>query len=248
MATLLLHVERPCLPDGSTAVTAALVGELSSDDVAVQRREIQKLLTQGHAVILDVVDLRIRHVSAVKVFSNALLASGGWPSAQLVVAGPDEPLAAALHKTGVSQDVHVVGDIQCAIAKLHARPRRVSRRAWLRPDSSARRRSRAMIDTVCQEWRVPHLIRNARTVTAGLVHNAIELARTPSVIKVSLDDAGLRIALRDFRSTQGSRLQRGALAPASPDRVARVADSCGVTPLSDGNVVWAVLTVNGGAR
>jgi hypothetical protein len=47
------------LPDGSTAVTAALVGELSSDDVAVQRREFQKLLTQGHAVILDVVDLRI---------------------------------------------------------------------------------------------------------------------------------------------------------------------------------------------
>jgi hypothetical protein len=68
MATLLFLGDLPCLPDGSIAVSAALVGVLSSDDVAVQRREIQKLLTQGHAVILDVANLRIRHDSAVKVF------------------------------------------------------------------------------------------------------------------------------------------------------------------------------------
>ena len=248
MATLLLHGDPPCLPDGSTAVTAALAGVLSSDEVAVQRREIQKLLTQGHAVILDVADLRIRHGSAVKVFSNALLAAGGWPSVRLVVVGPDGQLAAALDKTGVSQDVHVVDDIQCAIAKLQARPRRVSRRAWLRPNSIARRQSRTMIYTICHEWCIPHLIRSARTVTAELVHNAIELARTPSVFKVSLDDAGLRIALRDFRATQGFRLRPDSSVPPSLGRVVRFADSCGVTPLSDGKIVWAVLTTNGGAR
>ena len=106
----------------------------------------------------------------------------------------------------------------------------LSRRAWLRPDSTARRQSRTMIYTICHEWCIPHLIRSARTVTADLVHNAIELARTPSVFKVSLDDAGLRIALRDFRATQGFRLRPDSSVPPSLGRVVRFADSCGVTP------------------
>jgi hypothetical protein len=142
----------------------------------------------------------------------------------------------------------MVNDIECAMAKLQARPRRVSRRAWLRPDSTARRQSRTLIDSACQDWCIPDVLRSARTVTAELVHNAIELARTPSVFKVSLGDAGLRIALRDFRSTRGSRPRPGASVPLNLGSVVRVADSCGVTPLSDGKVVWAVLRAKGGAR
>jgi hypothetical protein len=46
----------------------------------------------------------------------------------------------------------------------------------------------------------------------------------------------------------GSRPRPGASVPLNLGRVVRVADSCGVTPRSDGKVVWAVLRAKGGAQ
>jgi hypothetical protein len=66
--------------------------------------------------------------------------------------------------------------------------------------------------------------------------------QTSGVLKVSLDDLGLRIASRDFRSIEGAELEPGTPAGRALDRVARVSDRCGITPLSDGEILWAVLT------
>jgi hypothetical protein len=74
-----------------------------------------------------------------------------------------------------------------------------------------------------------------------LVDNAIKPARTPAVLKVTLDGAGLRIALRDFRSVEGAELGSDTPVGQTLERVSHISDSCGVTPLSDGKIVWVVL-------
>jgi hypothetical protein len=233
MAKLIVYDDSPGPPGGSTGVTAALVGVLSFEDVAVHKRAIKDLLTRAHAVVLDVAELRIQHGPAVQVLSTALLAAGGWPSARLVVVRPDGRLATALRTTGVARDVHIADSVEDALGTLHIRPARVSRRIWLGPDAAARRAARTMINAVCHDWHVAHLVPGARTVVRELVDCTVERSRAPGVLKVSLDDSGLRIAVRDFQPVE----------PGSPvlDRMATVSESCGVTPLSDGKIVWAVL-------
>ena len=247
MAKLIVYEGSPHPSDGSTGVTAALVGVLSFSDVAVQRRAIKDLLTRVRAVVLDVTDLRIQHGPAVQVLSTALLAAGGWPSVRLVVLRPDGRLVAALRTTGVARDIHVADNIDCALSKLQTRPSRVSRRTWLQPNSAARRQSRAMVNAVCRDWCSSHLAADARTVATELVDNAVRRARTAAVLKLALDDVGLRIALRNFRSIEGAEIEPGMPTGRTLERVSRVSDNCGVTPLSDGKVIWAVLK-NRGAR
>jgi hypothetical protein len=79
-------------------------------------------------------------------------------------------------------------------------------------------------------------------VTDELVDNVIEVARTPSVFKVSLDGDGLRIALRDFKSPRGTQPEPKSVERRSLDHAIRAfSDSFGITPLSDGKAVWVVL-------
>lgn len=245
MAKLIVYEGSPRSSGGSTGVTAALVGVLSFGDVAAQRRAIKELLTQVHAVVLDVADLRIPHGSLVQILSTALLAAGGWPSVRLVVVRPDGRLGAALKSTGVTRDVHVAENIDWARTKLSTRPSRVSRRTWLQPTVAARRQSRAMVNAVCHDWRVSHLAGGARTVVTELVDNAVKRARTPAVLSVTLDDAGPRIALRNLRSIEGAELEPDTPIGRVLKRLSHVSNSCGVTPLSDGEIIWAVLKNRG---
>jgi len=240
MVKLVVYEGSPRSSGGSTGVTAALVSGLSFDDPAEQRRALKELLTQVQAVVLDVADLRVEHGPAVHLFSTVLLAAGEWPSVRLVLLRPDGRLTAALRTTGVVRDVHVAENIDCALITLRTRPPRVSRRRWLQPNVAARRQSRAMVNAVCHDWRVPYLAAGARTVVTELV-DAVRRARTPAVLKITLDDAGLRSAVRDFRSIEGAELESDTPAGPTLQRVSRISDSCGVTPLSDGKIVWAVL-------
>jgi hypothetical protein len=98
-----------------------------------------------------------------------------------------------------------------------------------------------MINAACHDWHVAHLVPGARTVVLELIVGTIECARSLGVLKVSLDDLGLRIALRVFRLIERAELESGSTVGGVLDRVAPVSDSCGVTPLSDGKIVWAVL-------
>jgi hypothetical protein len=241
MAKLIVYEDSPRPGGGSTGVTAALTGVLSSHDVAPQRRAIKELLDRVHAVVLDVAELRIQHGPAVEVLSTALLAAGGWPSARLVVLRPDGRLTAALRTTGVAREVPVADDIDCALATLRARPPRVSRRLWLPPNVAARRRSRGMVSAVCRDWGVAHLAAAAQNIVAELVDNATRRARAPAVLKVTLDDAGLRLAVRDFRTIHARELEPDTPAGRTLARTSRISDSCGITPLSDGKIFWVVL-------
>ena len=200
---------------------AALTGTLTRSDVPLLRHALDDLLAPRRPVLLDVSRLAVPYPPAVGVFSAALLDAGGWPAAQLVIVGADPRFRAALRSTGALRDVVVADDMRQAASCLHHRPERVRRRLTVRTGT----RARAFVDRLCVDWDLDELADDARAVVDELVGGA-------GVLTASLDPEGLRVALRDF----DARPRR-----AVPAAVRRRAASCGVTPRSDGNVVWAVL-------
>jgi hypothetical protein len=207
----------------SHCITATLTGTLTSADVPRLRHTLDALLTPARPVILDVTRLRTNCPPAVEALSRSLVAAGGWPTARLVVAGPDPRFRAALRSTGTIRDVVVADDVQDAHLRLHDRPERVRRRLALGPGTAAP--ARAFVHRACADWGVPHLAADARRVTTALVRGT----RTSAVLTITLGPEGLRIALRDF-----------AASPV-PVGVARLSSTWGVTPRSDGKAVWVVL-------
>jgi len=208
---------------GHGAHCTALIGTLTRTDVAQLRHTLDALLVPARPVILDVTRLSTQFPPAVEELSRSLLAAGGWPTARLVVAGPDPRFRAALRSISTARDVVVAEDVPDAHRRLHERPERVRRRLALRPGTPGR--ARAFVDRACADWDVPHLADDARGVTAELVR----ATRTSAVLTITLGPEGLRIALRDF-----------AASPV-PAGVARLTSSWGVTPRPDGKAVWAVL-------
>jgi hypothetical protein len=209
----------------SHCTTAALTGTLTRADTPHLRHTLDTLLTPARPLLLDVTQLRTNHPPAVEVLSHSLLAGGGWPTARLVVAGPDPRFRAALRSTGTIRDVVVADDVQEAHRRLGDRPERVRRRLALQPGAAA---PRAFVDRACADWGVHHLADDARGVAAELVRGA----RTSAVLTITLGPEGLRIALRDFAVSTRSAVPAG---------LARLSSSWGVTPRSDGKAVWAVL-------
>jgi anti-sigma regulatory factor (Ser/Thr protein kinase) len=98
----------------------------------------------------------------------------------------------------------------------------------------------------CTDWQVPGLSDRAAIVATELVSNAVQHARTPSTLRLSLTPAGLHIAVRDARPTPGlgHRLVDPAAAPDCYGvlLVRSLARHVGVTPDAAGKTVWAVLT------
>jgi hypothetical protein len=213
-------------PTARDHCAAVLTGTLTRADPPRLRQALDALLAPSRPVILDVTLLRTSFPPAVEELSRSLLAAGGWPTARLVVAGPDPRFRAALRSTGTIRDVVVVDDVAQAHLHLDDRPERVRRRLALRPAATGR--ARAFVDRVCADWDVPHLADDARGVAAELVRPT----RTTAVLTVALGPEGMRIALRDFAPCSASPV---------PAAVARLSSSCGVTPRSDGNAVWAML-------
>lgn len=202
---------------------ARLAGTLTRSDVPLLRRALDDLLASRHPVLIDVSRLAVPYPPAVGVLSSALLDAGGWPAARLVVVGADARFRAALRSTGTARDVVVADDVHDAASRVHHRPERVRRRLALRPGAQPR----AFVDRLGVDWDLGDLVDEAREVVD-------ELADGGGVLTATLGPEGLRVALRDFHARP--RL-------AVPAAVRRRAASCGVTPRSDGNVVWAVLGV-----
>lgn len=197
----------------------SLSGTLARADLPRLQQTLDDLLAPARPVLLDVSRLATPYPPAVGVLSRALLDAGGWPSARLVVVGADARFHAALRSTGALRDVVVADDVAQARARVHCRPERVRRRLSLR--SGARARARAFVDRLGVDWDLGDVVDEARRVVDELVGG-------PGILTATLGQEGLRVALRDF--------DRSSARP-----VLRSCPNWGVTPRSDGNVVWAVL-------
>jgi anti-sigma regulatory factor (Ser/Thr protein kinase) len=135
------------------------------------------------------------------------------------------------------------GDALVAQGTAGARTRHYERA--LPGDPTAPRRARELLAEAVTEWGLcDDTHHDAAMVVTELVANAVDHARTASVVTLGFDDGALSIAVRDGNCVEAPRPR--PVDPTAPrgrglQMVEALATSWGVTVHSDGKTVWAVL-------
>lgn len=218
-------------------IRLALSGVLANAENARLTRCLARRLVESRVVVVDATSLRLHNGVTPTIFSNAMISAGGWPTARLIVAGADARLKVALAKSGVARDILLVDDPAHAHAYTDARPERVARRLHLAGEMSSIPRAVDVIDAIGRDWEISaRVIDDARRVVKELVDNAIRHARTASVLQVSFDAAGLRLAVRDFGTGEINAPRRGL------QLVSSMTTDWGVIWRSNGKSVWGLLS------
>lgn len=221
-----------------------LRGGLSLATVPRARRALGKLLCHRGAVVVDLADAELAWEPAAEVFPSALTAAGGWPGARLVLTGAADWLAARLRAMRIHRSVPLVDDPELAAAQLYRRPERVARHRDLPVDLAAPAMARALVREACADWQVTEAEDAAALVVSELVSNAVQHARSTCRVTVAIEDAGLRVGVRDYAPGQEPRPR-----PVDFDRasgrglhlVALVSSSWGVQQHLDGKTAWALI-------
>lgn len=226
--------------------TVALRGELTLQTAGPIARRLTKLLLNHGEVLVDLTGMRVGWTPALQVFPTALASAGSWPFARLALFGADEQVTAALHRMRVPIVVPLGERAREARTHLTHRPEQVMRHYELANDVSSVRRARALVRQACSDWELVVLTDRAALVANELVSNAVRHARTPSRLRITIDNHGLRLAVRDLLPGRIPLLRQLGDADAAGGLhvVAAVSRRWGVTPCSDGKSVWAVLEVD----
>jgi hypothetical protein len=217
-----------------------LTGVLDADTApAVRSALLDVLAGQPEALVVDVGDLRVSAPEAVTVLSDLRRDTIDWPAARLALCGA---------QNGLWRDAGwpVWPDSASAFAALGApdQDRRLS--VTLEPQLGAARRTRELINDACDRWNRSELAGPACIVATEMVNNVVAHAHTPMTILLAAHDAGLSVAVRDHSAV----IPRYTGGPVSPTAyggrgmllIDSVAGRWGSLPLTDGKVVWALLT------
>jgi anti-sigma regulatory factor (Ser/Thr protein kinase) len=232
--------------DLGVAVELEIRGELSLRTVPQLRRLLEKHLADRGRVLVDLSGLEVNWPPAVEVFVVALASATGWPAARLVLFGAGGDTERALRTTGsLAAAVHLAGDRAQALELLQVRPRRLSRRMELACEVESAKWARMLVDSVCEDWDVRDVEPNtARLVVSELVSNAVQHARTSSLVTLILTDRVLRIAVRDYLPgawPDPDPAERERSVSLGLTVVAAVSSNWGVLRHEDGKTVWASL-------
>jgi anti-sigma regulatory factor (Ser/Thr protein kinase) len=221
-----------------------LRGGLSLATVPRARTVLGKLLHDRGAVVVDLTDAELTWDPAAEVFPSALASAGGWPTARLVLTGAAEGFAARLRGLRIHRSVPLVDDPLLAAAHLHRRPERVARHRDLPVDLAAPAMARALVREACADWSAGEVEDAAALVASELVSNAVQHARSTCRLTVAVDDAGLRVGVRDFAPGREPR-PRPVDFDGSSGRglhlVAMISAAWGVQLHADGKTAWAVI-------
>lgn len=240
LTTEIISEYGPCL--------AALRGDLTLRTAGSTSKTLTKLLLNHGEVMVDLSRLHVGWAPALQVFPTALASAGSWPFARLVLFDANAQVTAALHRVRVPTMVPLAQGAREARAHLARRPDLVMRHYELAHDPSSPRRARALVRQACSDWDLAAVAGKATLVANELVRNAIQHTRSPSRLRITVDDEGLRLAVRDFLPGQTPWLRQLCAAGVSGSGglhvVAAMSRRWGVTPCSDGKSVWAVLGVD----
>jgi anti-sigma regulatory factor (Ser/Thr protein kinase) len=205
-------------------------------------------------IIVDLCNLRDPHGLSLRFWSGmSSEARLGTGPAQLALCVPSmTTLDSRLRQPDRHEPLvyATMSEARTAIGSRLPRARRFQAR--LAPHPASVRAARDLVARACHAWGLPQ-VQDAWLVTSELVTNAVEHARTESVITVSTrGDARLHLAVRDG-ATGYPRLSEPASAswPASLDERGRglrlvhaAATVWGAIPTRGGKVVWATVLPN----
>jgi anti-sigma regulatory factor (Ser/Thr protein kinase)/ABC-type transporter Mla MlaB component len=228
-----------CRLDDGPVPVLVLAGPLTVRTATRVETALRKLLFDRGSVLVDVRDLEPVAPALLALFTSTLSAAGGWPSARLVLLTGPGPVAVALRRSGMLQEIRIAPDREQGRALLGLRPTRIRRVIELPDTVLGVRFARALVREACREWELPSGVpARAELVADELVANALVHGRGNRSLLLTLDRSGLRVGVRD----------QGAGTP-DPDTtsgqglrvVAELADGWGTTRHDVGKTVWAVL-------
>ena len=119
-------------------------------------------------------------------------------------------------------------------------------RHWMFPPTpESPRASRELVARACRDWGVDsEACEDARLIATELVANVVDHAGTDCTLTFSLDDAGLRVEVRDFYPCPPPRprpFDMNARRGRGLQVVSMLSIRWGVNEFADGKSVWAVL-------
>jgi anti-sigma regulatory factor (Ser/Thr protein kinase) len=238
----LLQVETQESDDGIACIT--LRGMLTLGSAVTVRRILGKQLSDGRpAVIVDVRHLSAAHAATMTVF-RAVARHQAPPGGCLVLVTGDRPHQLMPFAARTAPLV-VCASLAEARALIRDGLPGHHRRLRLPPTPTAPAEARGLVRDACRDWDVAGVTEAAQTVVTELVDNAVNHARTPIEVSVTLRGPRLYLAVRDD-SAQAPRTGGGAVDQDGPGTggwglylVDVFADAWGVAPLPTGKRVWA---------
>ncbi|GEL25836.1 anti-anti-sigma factor [Pseudonocardia sulfidoxydans NBRC 16205] len=225
--------------DGPDVATVVCAGELDLAGSTRLRRVLGKHLFDRGRLLVDVRALQPGSAAHVAVFSTVLARAGGWPHARMVLVAGDGPVARVMRLAGDAREVPVATDRPEALERLTRRPDRVRRSTELPSGPHAAGFVRELVKVACADWELPDQVRDRAVLVADeLTANAVLHTAGPTALTLTVDDLGLRVAVRDGTS-------RPPPLPAGPGTglglVAGLSDAQGVSPHLTGKTVWVLL-------
>ncbi|GAA0541072.1 ATP-binding protein [Paractinoplanes ferrugineus] len=217
-----------------------LIGVLDSGSAPQVRSVLLDVLAgQPEAIVVDVGELAVGEPDAVSVLRDVRQDTFDWPGARLTLCNTDG--ADAWGDCGWP----VRPDIDEAFAQLG--PPKAGERVnvELEPQVGAARRSRELISGACSEWGRAELAGSACIVVTELVNNVVQHAHTEMTLLLAVHGEAVSVAVRDHSA--GVPSFTGAPAPTSYGGrgmllIDSVASRWGSLPLTDGKVVWALIS------
>jgi anti-sigma regulatory factor (Ser/Thr protein kinase) len=230
----------------------AVRGGLSLTATPTVRPVLDKLLLDRGRVIVDLSEAVVLWRPVLEIFPTALAAAGGWPLARLVLTGADNDTVAALRATRIPLNVPHAADPEEAGRLLDVQPPRVARRYDVPSTAVGPGWVRSLVESMCDDCALSDALSGAAAAVATeLVTNAVEHARTASVLTLALDHRGLHVAVRDHRPYDAAKIVRPSTREYRGYGLVLVDSLCrrwGVTPHDHGKTVWALLDVGPRSR
>lgn len=200
------------------------------------------------ALVVDLDSMRAKKVTSLAVFPAVRMRIDNWPGVPMMLAAERQPLRSLLESSAVPWFVPTYRSVANAVEAMHAAPRRRRREVALSCEVASGRRTRAVVEQTCHEWRVPGIAADAVQVASELTENIIRHARSDGWLRLELRGGALTIAVGDADS-RPPRVCPPAERHGSGRGLVLVAElsrAWGYAPRAEGGkVVWAVLRVPG---
>lgn len=199
------------------------------------------------ALVVDLDGMGARTVTSLAVFPAVQMRIDNWPGVPMVLAAGRFPLR-LLESSVVPWFVPTYPGVAEALQAVRTATPRRRREVVLCGGMVSGRRTRAVVEQTCHEWRIPHMVVDAVQVASELVENLVRHARSEGLLRLELRGGRLTIAVDDNDSrppricppTERRDSGRGLVL------IAELSRAWGFAPRSQGGkVVWAVLTVPG---
>lgn len=245
MGQLSWHVDRR---DAVTVVR--LSGSLGLPGVPTVRGLLLKCLAEcPSGLVVDVAGLTVTRPLLLTVFPAVLSRAAAWPAVPVVLAAPDDALAAALHESTVARTVPIRETVDDAIDAVADGAPLGRLQIHLRPTSAAPAEARRFTRDACAAWHLGAIADEAAIVVTELADNASRHARTPFVVTLAHRGAYLHIAVRDGGPEPARKHTSApaADAPGVPGKGLRLVDAFatawGTLPVAGGKTTWATVRV-----